>query len=111
MVSRNQIWNIIYERCVCKSETSTISRIKAIYLGCKYHLDYVPILILLSCNLLNFGHTNDCYFSKISYSMDLTNYEWLYAVFFLYELCTDGLTYCVYRLLKRFKVLLRDERN
>ena len=44
--------------------------------------------------------------------MDITNgYEWLIGVFFIYEIITDILTYCTYKLLKKFKIIPVDHQK
>eukprot|EP01084_Bolivina_argentea_P160419 279353_1 len=112
-LTRNMIFNIIYDKYIMKQTVSRpISSVKSIFLGCKYHTDYIPILLIIVCNLCNFGHTTDCYYSRVQISMDISNgYEWLIAVFFVYEIVTDLTTWFTYKLLKKYDLLLHDESN
>lgn len=112
-LTRNLIFKLIYDKLIMrKTISSPITHVKAIFLGCKYHTDYIPILLLIVSNLLSFGHTNDCYYSRIPLNMDITNgYQWLIAVFFIYEIATDSMTFLIYKCLKKFNIILQDSSN
>eukprot|EP01083_Nonionella_stella_P075440 205108_1 len=113
IITRNMVYKIIWNKYIMKRrKSSRLSAVKAIYLGCRFQTDYIPVIILVTCNILGFGHTYDCYYSKIGYSMDITNgYEWMIAVFIGYELLTDTLTYVLYRVLKKFNILTQDAQD
>lgn len=67
---------------------------------------------MIACNILQFGHTNDCYYKRVSFSMDVGGgYEWLIIVFFVYEMVTDLSTFCVYKCLKKCNLMLHDSSN
>ena len=92
MQRNNLFWEIICRGC-CKKANPARCKFDAIYYGAMWQWTYMPLLLLLLMNLLDYGPTNpkeDCHKNELEDIYDIwPDYWWLFVVIYVMEVFSD----------------------
>ena len=89
----NKIGTLFNIKILKEMENPPLSRVYAIYFGAKYHVEYWPLLIILICNITNFGPSSYCINTHTPSNIDVNLSDmgyWILVVALLMQFASDA---------------------